>query len=214
MDTFIAPQPHIVGALLGFGIIVAIFGTIYWMLHPAATTAERAARETEREVGELVGSIIVVFAPEIRSENMMALAARIAQRDRAQLLAAYIIEVPLTLPVNAEMEDEHREALTALATAEAIGRSRNVEVVTEVVMARQVSQGVLDLAKKRDAHLLIIGAYHEGKYAGAPLGRAIENIVAGASADVLIGIQGRHGRLLTQKKHGEVKARPPEEMTY
>jgi len=214
MDTFIAPHPQIVGMLLGVAIVAAMFGTVYWMLHPVATTAERVARETEREVGEMVGSIIVVFAPEIHSEHMMALAARIAQRDRAQLLAAYIIEVPLTLPVNAEMEEEHREALSTLATAEAIGRSRSVEVVTEVVMARQVSQGVLDLAKKRDAHLLIIGAYHEGKYAGAPLGRSIENIVAGASADVLIGIQGRHGKLLTQKKQSEVKVRPPEELTY
>jgi len=58
---------------------------------------------------------------------------------------------------------------------------------------------VLDLAKKRDAHLIVVGAYREGKYAGAPLGRAIEQIAANASCDVMIGVQGHKGKILSQK---------------
>jgi nucleotide-binding universal stress UspA family protein len=192
-------QPHLIGLILGLFVVCAITATVYWMLHPPTTTAERAARETERDVEDIVGSIIVVFSSDIHSEHMMALAARLAQKERARLLAAYIIEVPLTLPVGAEMEVERREALGVLATAEAIARQRNVEIETEVIPARQVSQGVLDLAKKRDAHLIVVGAYREGKYAGAPLGRAIEQIAANASCDVMIGVQGHKGKILSQK---------------
>ena len=206
-------QPHLIGLLLGLFVVVAIASTVYWMLHPPTTTAEKAARETEREVEDIVGSIIVVFSSDIHSEHMMALAARLAQKERAQLLAAYIIEVPLTLPVGAEMEVERRAALGVLATAEAIARQRNVEIETEVIPARQVSQGVLDLAKKRDAHLIVVGAYREGKYSGAPLGRAIEQIAANAACDVIIGVQGHKGKILAQKSPSMPKVNV-EEVTY
>ncbi len=190
-----APSP--VGVLIAFGVLFAISATLYWMLHPPTTTAERVASETEREVDELIGSVIVVFSQEIHSEHMMSLAVRVARRERAELLAAYIIEVPHTLPLDAEMEREHREALGVLQVAESIGRKNNVEIKTDISPARSVAQGVLELAKRKDAHLIVLGAYREGRYAGAPMARAIELIAAQATCDVLIGIQGNRGKIMT-----------------
>jgi len=187
-----------VGLAVAFIILGAIGATLYWMLHPPTTAAEQAAKKTEADIEAMIGSVIVVFSEEIHSEHMLALAARLARRERAELLASYIIEVPHTLPLDAEMGKEHRAALDVLATAEAIARKNNVEIKTEVVPARQVWQGVLDLAKRRDAHLIVVGSYREGKYAEAPLGRNIEVIAAKAQCDVLIGVQGHQGRILTQ----------------
>ena len=204
---------HLVGVLVALGVVMAISATLYWMLHPPSTMAERAAREAQRDVQDLIGSVIVVYSEEIHSEHMMALAVRLAQRERAELLVAYIIEVPLTLPPDAVMEKEQRIALDVLATAEAIARQKNIEIRTEIVGARQVSQGVLDLARRYDAHLIVLGAYHEGKYAGAPLGRAIETIAANAPCDVLIGVQGRHGKILTPPTVTKRPA-PTEQITY
>jgi len=113
------------------------------------------------------------------------------------LLAAYIIEVPLTLPLDAEMEIEHRAALGILQVAESIGRKNNVEIKTDISAARNVADGVLELAKRKDAHLIVVGAYREGKYSGAPIARPIESIAARANCDVLIGIQGNKGKILT-----------------
>ena len=142
---------HLVGVLVALGVLMAISATLYWMLHPPSTMAERAAREAQRDVQDLIGSVIVVYSEEIHSEHMMALAVRLAQRERAELLVAYIIEVPLTLPPDAVMEKEQRIALDVLATAEAIARQKSIEIRTEIVGARQVSQGVLDLARRSDA---------------------------------------------------------------
>ncbi len=195
-------QPHstVAGALIAFGVLCAISATLYWMLHPPTTTAERAARETEREVDEIIGSVIIVFSQDIHSEHMMSLAVRLARRERAELLAAYIIEVPHTLPLDAEMEREHREALGVLQIAESIGRKNNVEIKTDISPARNVAQGVLELAKRKDAHLIVLGAYREGRYTGAPIARAIEVVAAQATCDVLIGIQGNRGKILTPPK--------------
>jgi nucleotide-binding universal stress UspA family protein len=190
-------QPHLIGSLLALAVLFSTAATMYWMLHPPHTTADRAARVMDKDVDEMIGSVIIVFSAEIHSEHMMALAVRLAQRERAKLLAAFVVEVPHTLPVNAEMEKEKREALGVLATAEAIARQKNVEIATEIVSARNVATGVLELAKRHDAHLIVLGAYREGKYTGAPLGRAIEVISAQAPCDVLIGVQGNRGKILT-----------------
>ncbi len=189
--------PSGAGILLAFAVLVAISATLYWMLHPPTSTAERAARATEREVDEIIGSIIIVFSQEIHSEHMLSLAVRVARRERAELLAAYIIEVPHTLPLDAEMARERREALGVLQIAESIGRKNNVEIKTDISVTRQVAQGVLELARRKDAHLIVLGAYREGKYTGAPIGNAIEVIAAKATCDVLIGIQGNRGKILT-----------------
>jgi nucleotide-binding universal stress UspA family protein len=190
-------HPNIIGLVVAVGIVVSIAAMLFWMLHPPAGKAERAAREAEVALEEMIGSVIVVFSQEIHSEHMMLLAARLARRERAELLVAYVIEVPHTLPLSAEMEIEHRVALDALATAEAIGRKNDVEIQTEIVRSRQVAQGLLELAKRKDARLIVMGSYREGKYTGAPLAHEIAVITANAACDVLIGVQGKGKKLLS-----------------
>lgn len=190
--------PHIIGALIALLILAAISSTLYWMLHPPKNIADQTATKAEQAVKDLIGSVIVVFSQEIHSEHMMSLAARLARGERSELLVAYLIEVPLTLPLDAELETENRAALGVLAVAESIARERKIEIKTEITPVRSVGQGVLELARRRAAHLIVLGSYREGKYTGAPLGRAIEIIAAGAECDVLIGVQGVQGTVLTQ----------------
>jgi nucleotide-binding universal stress UspA family protein len=193
-------QPQPVGIVLALAVLALISATLWWMLHPPETKADRVASKAELDVEHLIGSVLVVFAKEIHSEHMLALAVRLARREKAELRALYVVEVPHTLPLDAEMPVESREALDVLATAEALGRNNNVEIATEIVLARQVSQGVLDVAKRREAHMIVMGAYREGKYTGAPLAKAIEAIAGKAKCDVLIGVQGEHGNILTPPK--------------
>lgn len=183
----------LIGALL---TLVSISATLWWMLHPPKTKADIAARKAERALREQLRTVIVVFSSEIQSEHMMALAARLARGQDSELLAIYVIEVPFSLPTNAVMEEEDRTALDELASAEAIGKRNGVEIRTEVLHHRETAQGVLDVAKRERADLIIMGSYREGKYTGAPLGRDIERIAAEAKCDVLIGVEGKHGTLL------------------
>jgi nucleotide-binding universal stress UspA family protein len=187
---------HTSGVLAGVFVVVSISSTIWWMLHPPKTKADKAAKAAEAELKEMVGSVIVVFSEDIHSESMMVLAARLARREKAELLAAYIIEVPLILPEGASTPEEDRVALDVLATAEAIAQTNGIQLRKETIHARQISSAVLDLAKREEAHLLIMGSFREGKYTGAPLGRAIEQIATHAKCDVLIGVPGQHGTLL------------------
>ncbi|HXP93658.1 MAG TPA: universal stress protein [Candidatus Binatia bacterium] len=193
-----------VGAVIAFAVLLSVTLTLWWMLHPPRSRADIAARAAEQTLKHLVGAIIVVFSSEIHSEHMMALAARIAKGQRADVLAAYVVEVPFMLPANATMEVEDRTALDVLAAAEAIAQKYGTSIRTTTIHHRQTAQAVLDLAKGEQAHLIVMGSFREGKYSGAPLGRAIEQIAAHAKCDVLIGVEGEHGTVLTTT--GEARA--------
>ena len=190
----------IAGMIIALLVAGAIGATLWWMLHPAPSYVQRLAQRAEHELERLVGSLIIVFSPEIDSAHMMALAAKLARGEKSHLLALYVIEVPLTLPPNAAMEHEERIAMDALAAAETIANKYGVNLRTETVHARQTSQAVLDIARHEQAHLIILGSYREGKYTGAPLGRTIETIAAYAKCDVLIGVEGKHGTLLVDEQ--------------
>lgn len=191
-----AVTPTVAGACISVALASIIVGTFWWMLHPPQTRVERQAKQAQSELERMVGSIIVVFTREIASGHMMALAARLARGERSDLLAIYVIEMPYTLPPDAEMPQEERDALDALGAAESIAKNNGITIRTEIVKARSTKQAVLDIAKRERAHLLIVGDRREGKYAGAPLSRTIEEVAADAKCDVLIGVEGKHGTLL------------------
>jgi nucleotide-binding universal stress UspA family protein len=186
----------IAGAMIALIVAGTIGATLWWMLHPPSSYVQRIAEQAESELERMVGSLIVAFSPEIDSSHMMALAVKLARGERSELLALYVIEVPYTLPPDADMEVEERAALDALGAAETIANNNNVAIRTETIKARSTKQAVLDVAKRVKAHLIILGSFREGKYSGAPLGRTIEEIAADAKCDVLIGVEGKHGTLL------------------
>jgi nucleotide-binding universal stress UspA family protein len=191
-----AVTPTATGAGVAVALAAIVIGTFWWMLHPPQTRLERQAKQAQTELERMVGSIIVVFTREIASGHMMALAARLARGERSDLLAIYVIEMPYTLPPDAEMPEEERAALDALGAAESIAKNNGISIRTEIVKARSTKQAVLDIAKRERANLLIVGDRREGKYAGAPLSRTIEEVAADAKCDVLIGVEGKHGTLL------------------
>lgn len=184
------------GAIIALLIAAAIGATLWWMLHPPSSFVQRLAAEAESSLERMVGSIIVVFSPDINSSHMMALAVKLAHGQRSALHAIYVIEVPYTLPPDAEMPQEERSALDALGAAEALALKTDVTLRTETIKARSAKQAILDIAKRDKADLIILGSYREGKYSGAPLGHMIEEIATDAKCDVLIGVEGKHGSLL------------------
>jgi nucleotide-binding universal stress UspA family protein len=187
------------GAIIALLIAFAVGSTIWWMLHPPASLVQKLAKEATSELERMVDSIIVVFSADILSTHMMALATKLARGERSELLAIYVIEVPYTLPPDAQMPTEERAALDTLGAAETIATGSGVSIRTQIIKSRSTKEAVLDLAKRERANLIILGSFREGKYTGAPLGQTIEEIAADAKCDVLIGVEGKHGTLLYEE---------------
>lgn len=176
------------GWLIAAGIIAGIVATLYWMLHPPSTRLIQIAESATEQAQTIAGNVLVVFAAEISSEVLMALAARMAKGQQTQLVAIYVIEVPFTLPIEAELPQEERAALEVLTAATEIGRRMGIEITTRVVRDRQAGPAIIEAARDENARLIVMGTYREHRYTGAPLAKVIEYVTTHTQIDVLVGV--------------------------
>lgn len=183
-----------VGAVIAGSIIGAIGLTIYKMVHAPFSRTEMIAAHATEQAKEITGVILVVFSTHIHSEVLMALAVRMAKGRQAQLVAIYVIEVPYTLPIDAELPQEERVALEVLKAAEEIARKVGIEISTRTIRDRQTGPAVIQAASEEDASLIVMGTYREHRYAGAPMGQAIEYVLGQTQTDVLIGVSSASER--------------------
>ena len=176
------------GVLVAFVIVGAVASTLYWMLHPALSRSALIAQTASTQASEISGKVLVVFSADINSLVLMALAARMAKRQQATLVAIYVVEVPYTLPIEAELPQVERRALDSLNAAEEVARKAGVDIETRMIRDRQTGTGVIRAAQEEGASLIVMGTYREHGYAGAPLAKAIEFVTTHSTTDVLIGV--------------------------
>jgi len=65
-----------------------------------------------------------------------------------------------------------------------------VEITTRTIRHRQAGPAIIEAAREENASLIVMGTYREHRYAGAPLGQAIEFVTTHTEIDVLIGVSG------------------------
>lgn len=189
---------HPAGALFAAAIFSFTVTTLWWMLHPPKTRAEEAAEVIEEHAEEIVSTTMLVMSATTSSEHMIPLAIKAAARKGATVLAIYVIEVPMQLPVNAVMAEEERRALEALAAASAIAKRFGVELRTETVKTRNTGQAIVSTAVRERAHLVVLGMVRRAHFSGNPFSGLIEYVSAHAPCDVLIGVrpEGQASKML------------------
>jgi basic amino acid/polyamine antiporter, APA family len=102
-------------------------------------------------------SILVPVAPGYPSDEAMDVACRLATERRASIVALTIIEVPLELPLDADLPEEVAEANRQLDEARAIGESYGVRVIPRLVRARNSGRAIVDEAIRRQAEIIVMG---------------------------------------------------------
>jgi APA family basic amino acid/polyamine antiporter len=148
----------------------------------------RIAERADSAAKHITRNVLVVFSADIKSEVLMALAVKMAKGQHIDVLAIYVIEVPMTLPMGASLPKEEREALEVLTAAKEIGRKAGLEIHTRTIRDRQAGPAIIHTARDEHARLIVMGTYRENRYAGAPLARAIEYVTTHTQFDVLIGV--------------------------
>jgi basic amino acid/polyamine antiporter, APA family len=111
-----------------------------------------------------------------------------------------VIEVPLTLPLDAPLPPEREaEARRALERAREVGEEyEDVGVSTEVIRARKVGAGILEAARRSGSEAIVIGGEPPSKIRGgakiggigaakpAEIGAATEYVLKKAPCRVLL----------------------------
>jgi APA family basic amino acid/polyamine antiporter len=122
--------------------------------------------ETVRAPALVVGPSLTIeyrtiVAPVIRTgetEEALVAAARLAAERGATVAVVTVIEVPLALPLDAELPDDEDAAEELLDDAQALVESYGVRAVTRLVRARKAGPAIVDDARRRSAELIVLGA--------------------------------------------------------
>src|SRR5712691_4223279 len=134
-------------------------------------------------------SILVPVAPGYPSDEAMDVACRLARERGSRIVAMTVIEVPLDLPLDADLPDQVREANEQLDEARAIGNSYGVNVVSRIVRARNSGRAIVDEAVRRGAEIIVMGGPRRVKLAAgrrAIFGDTVDFVLKHAPVRVLV----------------------------
>lgn len=120
--------------------------------------------------------------------SMMQTACKIALRDKSNILAMHVIEVPMTLPLDAKMTAEKEKAEKALDQAEMIAKEYGVPVLTKLVQARSAGKAIVDEAIARKSDLILLGQPDKHEVNAIIAGKTINYVAQNAPCKVLINI--------------------------
>ncbi len=188
---------HDIARLVGGGWMV--FGLLFYVVYRKVfegTTLTQRVSVTERALTKQVPKVefrnilVPVFGTEL-DDDIVATAGRLAAAEQeesgseqdARLDVVYVIEVPLTLPLDAALPPQRdTEAQRALERAREVGEEYEaVAVTTELIRARKVGAGIVEAARRSGAEAIVIGGEPPTKIRG---GATIGGIGAAKPAEI------------------------------
>lgn len=151
------------------------------------TVTERAPLVIETPSAEVAyHNILVPVLAGYLDHAAMVVACKVAAQRGATIVAAAILEVPQTLPLNADLGDTEWLANQQLDIAKAIGEEYGVDVVTRLVRARRGETAVLEEAVRRESQLIVLGV-HKRRHIGMSLtGKTNERILRRSPVRVML----------------------------
>src|SRR5205823_1008862 len=96
--------------------------------------------------------------------ELVQLACSVSQKAKGKLYVVHVLEVPRTLPLDANMADESRKADAILTKVEDAAAKLKCTLESEIIQARDVAQTLVDEAEDRQVGLLIMGMQRREKF--------------------------------------------------
>jgi len=172
------------GIVLAIIFVVSMGLLFRWMFNvPPAVPHEVAA--VYRSVAALQ-RILVPVSGKIQSERAVELACRLGIAQKAEIILAYVMELPFTLSLDTRLPSEEARGQDALRTARLIVEQHGLPVTTKLIPHRYASAGIIHLAKEHmvDAIVMSAGVARPGSTEG--VGRTAEEVIRRAPCEVIL----------------------------
>jgi basic amino acid/polyamine antiporter, APA family len=193
------------------------FGLIFYVVYRRVvegTTLTKRVSVTEKALTKQVPEVafrnilVPVFGTKL-DDDIVATAGRLAAAEQEEsrgedgetrLEIVYVIEVPLTLPLDAELPPEvEAEAQRALGRASDVGEEyEDVKVMPQAIRARDIGAGIVEAARRAGSEAIVIGGEPPSRIKGgamlggigaakpAEIGSATEYVLKKAPCRVLL----------------------------
>jgi APA family basic amino acid/polyamine antiporter len=181
---------------LGWMALGLVFYVVYRKVFEGTSLTRRVSvseRALTKQVADIAfGNILVPVFGTALDDDIVATAGRLAAAEQeaadgegepTRLSIVYVIPVPLTLPLDAELPPEREnEALRAIERAREVGDEyEDVRVTGAVLRARDVGAGIVEAARRSGAEAIVVGAEPPTKIRG---GATLGGIGAGRPAEI------------------------------
>ena len=130
--------------------------------------------------------ILVPVSGTDADEEAVRLACRLAKKDKANILAVYVIPIDRTLPLDAEMEGEVEAAEVILDRIERCAAEEGCTIETDLLQAREAAPTIVDEAVEREVDLILMGASYKTRFGQFSLGTTIPHVIKHAPCRVIL----------------------------
>ena len=130
--------------------------------------------------------ILVPVSGTEADEEAIILACRLAKKDKAKIRAVYVITVKRTLPLDAEIEPEIRQAEGILDHIESVAEEQGYEMETDLLQAREVGPTIVEEAVEREVDLILMGVTYKRHFGQFSLGNAVPYVLKNAPCRVML----------------------------
>ena len=134
-------------------------------------------------------NVLVPIVSRHESEEAIDLACRLATERGASIVALNVIDVPLELPLDAELPEATEErANDLLDEARAIGDVYGVNVIGRIVRARRPGPAIVEEATRRHSEIIVMGAPRRDvrQRRGRIFGDTVDYVLKNAPCRVLV----------------------------
>lgn len=122
-------------------------------------------------------SFLVPLDGSDASFGALTAACETARKTKASVSAVYVIEVPRSLPLDADLLAEGQRGEEILERAEALAASHDVRLEGDMLQARQAGHVIIDEAVERGADAIVIGLAYHRPYGRFELGSLAEYVL-------------------------------------
>ena len=135
-------------------------------------------------------NILLAISGSAFDGQLVQLACNVAQKTKGKLYVVHVLEVPRSLPLDANMAEESKRADAILTHVEDAASKVKCQLESEIIQARDVAQTLVDEAEDRQVALLILGMQRREKYGKFYIGATIPAVLSSARCRVWIIREG------------------------
>jgi len=131
-------------------------------------------------------NILVPTVGTEADEEAIQLACRLAKKDKGKIWAVYVVAIKRSLPLDAEIESEIKEAENVLDHIEEVAEDQDYEIETDIIQARAAGPAIIDEAAERNVDVILMGVKYKRRFGQFNLGDVVPYVLKNAPCPVIL----------------------------
>ena len=130
--------------------------------------------------------VLVPISGTEADEEAIKLACGLAKKNKVKIWAIYVITIKRSLPLEAEIESEIRQAEDILDRIVNTAEEQDREIDTDILQAREAGPAIIDEAAEREVDLILMGIKHKTRFGQFSLGNVVPYVLKNAPCPVIL----------------------------